>query len=445
MILDLFIILSRYFFVLLIAIFAWQSIKGAIAINKDDFQTLRRTAFSQRAVIIFTHALAFSILSFDRQEGLFDYHTLAFAGITVVVLVIGSLIAEKIYKNSCPIIWNCIVFLLDLSLISIYRIDPSLAERQLLWVSVAFGCMIIVPVALKILPIIDKMTYLYFIASFVLILSPFFIGRTVFGATRWVQIGAIGFQPSEIVKFLFVFYLAGVLKNADTVKKLIIPGVMCALLVLIHVLQRDLGGALIFFLTFMAMMFISSGKLSVVLLGFSAASIASVFAYQTFYHVRVRVSAWSNPMADMAGDGFQILQSLFAIGTWGPFGSGLTRGFVRTIPVVVSDFLFAAISEEFGWVFSVILILVFMVVFYRGIKVPLGQNANHYALLTAGFTCILAVQTFLIIGGVTKLIPLTGVTLPFVSYGGSSILASVLIICILQWVYGRRAVEDYEE
>ncbi|MCL2873756.1 MAG: FtsW/RodA/SpoVE family cell cycle protein [Defluviitaleaceae bacterium] len=445
MILDLFIIISRYLFVLLIAIFAWQSIKGSIAIDKNDYEKLRRSAFSQRAVIIFMHALAFSILSFDRESGLFDYHTLGFAGVTVVVLVIGSLIAEKIYKNSCPIIWNCIVFLLDLSLISIYRIDASLAERQLIWIAVAFGCMIIVPVVLKVIPFIEKMTFLYFIASFVLILSPFFIGRTVFGATRWVQIGNIGFQPSEIVKFLFVFYLASALKNANTIKKLIVPGVMCALLVLIHVLQRDLGGALIFFLTFMAMMYIASGKLSVVLLGFSAASAASVFAYQIFYHVRVRVSAWSNPLADMAGDGFQILQSLFAIGTWGPFGSGLTRGFVRTIPVVVSDFIFAAISEEFGWIFAVILIIIFMVIFYRGIKVSLSQDDSYFSLLTAGFTCILAVQTFLIIGGVTKLIPLTGVTLPFVSYGGSSILASVLIICILQWVYGKRSMEEHEE
>jgi cell division protein FtsW (lipid II flippase) len=138
------------------------------------------------------------------------------------------------------------------------------------------------------------------------------------------------------------------------------------------------------------------------------------------------------------------LQSLFAIGTWGPLGSGLTRGFVRTIPVVVSDFIFASISEEFGWVFGVILILIFVIIFYRSMKVSLSTDNEYHSLLVAGFTCILAVQTFLIIGGVIKLIPLTGVTLPFVSYGGSSILASILIICILQWVYGEMEFEEDE-
>ena len=449
MIFELFVILSRYFFVLLIAIFARQSIKGAIAINNDDYAQLRRSAFSQRAVIIFMHALAFFILSFDMGTSMFDYYTLGFAGVSVAVLVLGSLIAEKIYKNSCPIIWNCVVFLLDISLISIYRINTNSAELQLVWIAVAFGLMVVVPIALKILPSIEKMTILYFAASFGLMLLPFFFGVTIHGATRWVQIGSetnyIRFQPSEIVKFLFVFYLAAALKNAVTIQKLILPGVMCAILVLIHVLQRDLGGALIFFLTFMAMLYIASGKLSIVLLGFSAASIASVFAYHIFDHVQVRVAAWLNPFADMAGGGFQILQSLFAIGSWGPFGSGLSRGFVRTIPIVESDFIFAAISEEFGWVFGIILIIIFMVIFYRGIKVALSHEGEYYSLLTAGFTCILAVQTFLIIGGVINFIPLTGVTLPFVSYGGSSIIASILIICILQWVYGEREQEEYED
>ena len=445
MIFELFVILSRYFFALLIAIFAWQSVKGAIAINNDDYDRLRRSAFSQRAVIIFIHALAFFILSFDMETLMFDYYTLGFAGVSVAVLVLGSLIAEKIYKNSCPIIWNCVVFLLDMSLISIFRINTTLAERQLIWIAAAFGLMVLVPMALKILPSIEKMTILYFAASFGLMILPFFIGVTIHGATRWVEIGEFRFQPSEIVKFLFVFYLAAALKNASTIRKLILPGVMCAILVLIHVLQRDLGGALIFFLTFMAMLYIASGKLSIVLLGFSAASIASVFAYHIFYHVQVRVAAWLNPFADMAGGGFQILQALFAIGSWGPFGSGLSRGFVRTIPIVESDFIFAAISEEFGWIAGITLIIIFMVIFYRGIKVALSHDGEYYSLLTAGFTCILAVQTFLIIGGVINFIPLTGVTLPFVSYGGSSIVASILIICILQWVYGEREQEEYEE
>jgi hypothetical protein len=287
MIFELFVVLSRYIFVFLIALFALQSIKGTIATNKGDYPLLRRSAFLQRAVIIFMHALSFFILSYDKQTMLFDYYTLGFAGVAIAVLVLGSLIAEKIYTNSCPIIWNCVVFLLDISLISIYRIDSASAERQLIWIAISFGLMIIVPLVLKILPVTEKMSILYFIVSFALILLPFFIGRTAFGATRWVQIGAIGFQPSEIVKFLFVFYLAAALKDATTIKKLIIPGTMCALLVLIHVLQRDLGGALIFFLTFMAMLYISSGKLFLVLAGFSAVSVASVGAYQIFDHIKV--------------------------------------------------------------------------------------------------------------------------------------------------------------
>ena len=171
-------------------------------------------------------------------------------------------------------------------------------------------------------------------------------------------------------------------------------------------------------------------------LGFGAASAASVVAYKLFSHVRVRVAAWKNPWADIDAGGYQIVQSLFAIGTGGLLGSGLTRGMPLSIPVVSKDFIFSAICEEFGAIFGIGVLAVFVVLFIRGMMIAFVCQRRYYSLICAGFTAMMAFQTFLIVGGVIKLIPLTGVTLPFVSYGGTSITVSILMVSFIQWVHG---------
>jgi cell division protein FtsW (lipid II flippase) len=198
-------------------------------------------------------------------------------------------------------------------------------------------------------------------------------------------------------------------------------------------------------MTFMVMLYIATGNPFLFAGGFAVASVASVAAFRLFSHVRVRVAAWSDPFADISGIGFQIAQSWFAIGSWGIAGSGLTLGIPTAIPVVESDFIFAAICEEFGGIFAVGLIGIMLVIFYRGMHIALRSERRYYALLAAGFSSILAFQSFLILGGVTKLIPLTGVTLPFISAGGSSVVVCLLMIGILQWIYSYYRYNEDEE
>jgi cell division protein FtsW (lipid II flippase) len=352
------------------------------------------------------------------------------------------------FKHGDPLIWNATTFLLDVGLIILYRINPVLAKRQFVWFILALIVALLLPVLLKIISKFEYLEILYLIVGWTLLIATFKFGGKKNGATNWIMLpNGYGFQPSEIVKFLFIFYLACVFRKKTSKTKFLFCGAMAAGYVIVLVLQKDLGGALIFFMTYMVMMYISTHNEWLFLGGMGAASVASSLAYRVFPHIRVRVQAWMNPWGDIDKGGYQIVQSLFAIGTWGFLGSGLTLGYPNYVPVVESDFIFAAICEEFGSAFGIGIIGVFIVIFYRGVNIALRCNRRFYSLISAGITNMLAFQTFLILGGVTKLIPLTGVTLPFISNGGSSILVSVTMIAFLQWIYSYNKIqsEDLDE
>ena len=278
-----------------------------------------------------------------------------------------------------------------------------------------------------------------------LIISTLVLGSKEYGSRNWIHMGKLSFQPSEIVKFLYIFYLASVFRKKVNLKEFIITAFLSALLVILLVFQKDLGSALIFFMTYMVMLYISTSNELLFFSGIGALSVGSVIAYRLFSHVRVRVAAWKDPWADIDSGGYQICQSLFAIGTGGIFGSGLTRGMPLSIPVVSKDFIFAAICEEFGTIYAICLIGVFMLLFIRGMMIAFQCRRRYYSIIAAGFTAMMAFQTFLIIGGVIKLIPLTGVTLPFVSYGGTSILVSILAVSFIQWVNGYQKASEGNE
>jgi len=190
------------------------------------------------------------------------------------------------------------------------------------------------------------------------------------------------------------------------------------------------------------MVYIATGNLIIIGSGLAAGVIGAIIAYPIFGHVQVRVLAWRDPWSEPLNRGHQIIQSLFAIGTWGMLGSGLTRGIPNAVPVVNSDFIFSAISEEFGGLFALCFIGIFMMIFYRGVNIALRSTTPYFSLLASGLTSMLAFQTFLILGGVTKLVPLTGVTLPFVSAGGSSVIVSIIMIGILQRVGVSKAEDE---
>ena len=220
--------------------------------------------------------------------------------------------------------------------------------------------------------------------------------------------------------------------------------VIAALHVGILVLSTDLGSAVIFFVTYLVMVYVSTRNVGYLGLGLAGGSGAAVVAYHLFGHVRQRVSAWKDPMAVYQNEGYQIVQSLFAIGTGGWFGMGLCQGSPESIPVVKNDFIFSAICEELGGIFAICLILVCMSFFLMIVNIALRIINPFYKLIALGLGTEYAFQVFLTIGGATKFIPMTGVTLPLVSYGGSSLLSTILMLAIIQGLYILREDEDEE-
>ena len=237
--------------------------------------------------------------------------------------------------------------------------------------------------------------------------------------------------------------MAGLLLRAKSFKDIVVATALAALHVLILVVSTDLGSALIFFITYLIMLYVASRNVLYLAAGLGSGSLAAVAAYFLFSHVRVRVEVWLNPFADYAGNGYQIAQSLFAIGAGGWFGTGLFQGSPTAIPIVEQDFMFSAVTEELGGIFSICLILVCLSCFIMILNIAMRLSNPFYRLVALGLGTMYAVQVFLTVGGTMKFIPLTGVTLPFVSYGGSSMLSTLIMFAIIQGLYILR--EDEEE
>lgn len=426
---------SRYIFLIYIILFLLLGF--LICLNEKNLIYINHKAYllCQRLLIFFFHTSAFIILAFDKNTNNLNLSVVPFFLSSLCFIVFGNFFACLFYKRSCHLIFNGIFFLMSIGICMLYRLNPILANKQLIWFVLGYIVCIFTPVVLNILPRLNLFKYLYLFIGLSLLLATLLLGVENGGAKNWITIKGITFQPSEIVKILFIFYLSSCFANHFIkFKDLIFPSIMSFIFIVCLVFQTDLGSALIFFMTYLVIIYIATSKKLFVLGCSVLACVGSVFAYNLFNHVRIRVEIWLNPWADISNKGYQIAQSLFAIGTYGTMGSGFNMGMPNTIPVVEKDLIFSAICEEFGVFFAIGLICIFIMIFYRSVKISLNSQNKFLALLSSGMTSLLCFQTFLIIGGATKLIPLTGVTLPFVSYGGSSIVINFVIIGILQWV-----------
>lgn len=439
---EVIIILTRLLFVFYIIYFFILGIYF-VKNEKDEQKIINKMIINkQRVCITYMHLTAFLILAYIQHTYRFDKLALVISFGALAFFIIAYYIIGKVYKNTCYLIWNCLFLLFDVGLIMIFRLYPSLGVKQLIWFIVSFCLILFLPLIFKYLLKVQNLNGIILILSVILIISPSFLGEETYGAYNWINIFNYNFQPSEIVKFLFIFYLASMFKeNKVSNRNIIVASVVSGFIILVLVFQRDLGGALIFFITYLTLIYIATGSKLLLIGGLVFSIFSGGVGYKIFTHVRVRVSIWLNPWDDPSGNGYQILQSLFAIGTWGLLGSGLTRGYPNNIPIVVSDFIFSAIAEEFGIIFSIVLVFIFILMFFRCTFIALQCTNKFYILIICGFTIILAFQTFLILGGVIKLIPLTGVTLPFISYGGSSLLSSFFMIGIIQCIYQKNIDE----
>lgn len=336
-----------------------------------------------------------------------------------------------------------------LGLVMIDRLDPKLATDQLVWMGVAAVCFVLVVVFLRNYENIAQYKYTIGVAALILLASTMFLGKEVNGAKLWLQIGPLHFQPSELAKVLLVIFLAAFfaekheLLSISTHRVMGVPVpelkyfipllMMWGVSVLMMIFQKDLGSSLLFFGIFICMVYAATARKSYVVVGVVLFAIGAYLCFLSFSHVQLRFTTWLHPFnpATIERQSYQISQSLFALSSGGISGTGLGLGHPNFIPSVTTDFIFSAVGEELGLLGAASVVIFYTLMVARGIKVALLHRDDFGKLLAVGLVSIIAIQSFLIMGGVTRLIPLTGITLPFMSYGGSSLLANFILLGLL--------------
>jgi cell division protein FtsW (lipid II flippase) len=362
------------------------------------------------------------------------------------VIFLSAVIAlyRVIYPNSSKLLINHMCMLLAISFIILTRLSYTKSIKQFKIVIFAMILTMFIPYLMKKIKFLDKLGYAYAGIGIGLLGLVAIAGSISYGAKLSFSFAGVTLQPSEFIKITFVFFIAALLSKADDLKQIIIVTLLAALHVLILVGSKDLGGALIYFITYIFMLYVATKEYLYLTGGLLSGAIAAIAGYKLFDHVKVRVIAWKDPFSVIEKEGYQISQSLFAIGTGGWFGMGLYQGIPDTIPVVDQDFIFSAIVEELGGIFGLCLILICISCFIMFMNVAMQSKDQFFSLVALGISLMYGFQVFLTIGGVTKFIPLTGVTLPLVSYGGSSVLSTLIMFAIIQGLYIIKQDEDEE-
>ncbi len=348
-----------------------------------------------------------------------------------------------------------IAFLLNgLGLVFVQRVDMAtgseLAGAQAVWTAVSVGAFCALLLFIREVRVLGRLQYTFGLLTIVLLLSPLIPGLTagvINGAQLWIELFGMRFQPGEIAKLTMVVFLAAYLERnrallsvaTQRIGPLLLPAprhlapllLATGLALVIMAGLRDLGSALLFFGAFLALLYVATGRLAYPLLGMVAFAIGSTIAYQLFGHVRVRVAIWLDPWTDVSGISYQLAQSLFALATGGLTGTGLGFGRPQDVPFSATDAIFVVIGEELGLLGATAILLLFLAMAVRGLRIAQTARDEFATLLATGLTVLMAFQTFVIIGGLTRLVPLTGITLPFISYGGSSLLSNYLLIALL--------------
>lgn len=427
--------LSKYMMILAIAIYVFDCF--AIFGYEDEY-TKKSILGRQNVLMFLIHFVAFLVMFLQTEEkkmiGFYGMQVLLFMAILVLYRLIYPKVSRLIINNMCMLL--CIGFIM------ITRLSYSLAVKQFIIATGALMISLLVPVIIRKVKVLSEWKKFYAIAGVIMLAIVVVGGQVTGGALLAINIGGIALQPSELVKIIFVFFVASSLKEDKSFRNIVITTIIAALHVLILVISKDLGAALIIFSVYLVMLYVATAQARWVFLGLGAGSAAAVVAYKLFNHVRVRVLAWKDPFAIYQSGGQQLAQSLMAIGTGSWFGMGLMQGAADKIPVSESDYIFSGIAEEMGLIFAICLILICVSVYIMFLNISMQLRDNFYKLVALGLGTCYIVQVFLNIGGVIKFIPSTGVTLPLVSYGGSSVLSSVIMFAIIQGLYILREDEE---
>lgn len=364
--------------------------------------------------------------------GAFDVFAILFGAALSFIMLAAYWIFLWISKHIDRFIIIVADLLSGIGMMVQYRINPELAFRQVAMLLIGIAAMMVCMLFMRRPEIFRKLSWPLMLISLGILGALLFLGKEAGGAKNWIIIAGIRFQPSEFVKVALVLVLSHWLTDRRLLRELIVPLAFAALCVLMLVIQRDLGAAVLFLSTALILFYTATGRAVPTLIGLGAGCVGAVGSYYVFDHVKARVAVWLNPWATYDTSGYQIAQGLMAIATGGMWGVGLGLGSPKLIPAYSTDYIFAVICEEFGILFGICVIALYLVFIIRGAIIALNAHDRFSMLVAFGCTAILTLQSFIIIGGVIKMIPLTGITLPFVSQGGSSLIACMMLSGLME-------------
>lgn len=436
--------IAQYISIILLAVYGWLAFR--VYLTPDSEQ--KQSRLTGQIVLVFLIHFLWNLILFLRMESM---KVLLLYGAEILIACIYMALYHRYYPYSSRAITNNMCFLMLLGYTMLTRINLNYAIRQ-------FGISTVTLLVVSFIPLLMMKNrqlrnyyYLYGVMGIIALLSvfipstvPFVHGLEKYGSKNWLELGfgnyTFSLQPSEFVKILFVFFLASIFAMNTSLRQVLIASGFAVAHLGVLVLERDLGAALIFFVVYITVLYVATRRPAYLAACFACMIVAGsmaflIFRNSLFQHVIVRVNNWLDPWSDIDNTGYQIAQSLFAIGSGGWFGSGLGNGMPELIPVRESDFIFSVIAEELGMLAAMIIILICFSVFIGFINVAMRCKHSFYKNMALGFAVCYIFQILLNIGGVTKFIPSTGVTLPLVSYGLSSVTSTLIVFQIIQGIH----------
>jgi cell division protein FtsW (lipid II flippase) len=362
----------------------------------------------------------------------FDKGAMIMAVVTCLLIGYSYFVIRKFFSDGDKYIFIFSSILSVIGMVMLYRINMTFSIKQIIWFALGVTGFILIVVLMPDTVSFSRYKYIYLIMTLIFMSAGTIFGVEINGSKNWVSFAGIQFQPSEFGKLTLVAYLASELKDYKNFKNLIVPGIVVMISLGFMVIQKDLGSALIFFGISITMLYIATSKFKYVIVCFLLAAVGAVLSYNMFDHVKTRVMIWRNPWPYVNNQSYQIVQSMFSIASGGLTGSGLGLGHPEYVPINTTDFIFAILCEEFGILMGFAVIILFFLLFYRCMRAAVYCSDKFSRLLAVGYSAMIASQVLVIVGGVMNAIPLTGVTLPLVSYGGSSMLITFFSLGIIQ-------------
>lgn len=429
---------SKYVITLLIALYTYES----FAVFRKKQESDRNGIYTRQNILMFgLHFSCFIVICFETG----DITYLFFYAFQQIVLYATVILFRMLYPKTNRLLVNNMCMLLTVGFVILTRLSLGKAIRQFIIVMISLVIALVIPFFVSRFRFLKEWKWIYAAAGIVALGIVLVLGQTTYGSKLSYTIAGLTFQPSEFVKIIFVFFVASALYKAAGFFEVFTTAVIAAAHVIILVCSKDLGSALIFFVVYVLMVVVASKNWLYLLAGVSGGSVAAYLAYRVFPHIQVRVQAFKDPWSVIDSTGYQITQSLFAITSGGWFGLGLFKGTPESIPFVEADFIFSAITEELGLLFALCVILICVSSFVMFMNISMNLKDKFYQLTAFGLGVTYIFQVFLTIGGGCKFIPLTGVTLPFISYGGSSVLTTLIMFSITEGLSMIQEEEAEEE